>query len=253
MARHRRTQPEILERGDIFFLYRPAVDQDEPKGLIDVQRFFVVLKPEGDEKFRLLVVGRKRLPDVKTHERFWGFVDHVERSATDLERQLRSLTYGTATRGERHEPAARPAGEGVYSITLLSGQMHLSYTLELPKHPGEVQKAFHIEPQASFALSVKNPEASTPPGVGLREQEKADYPDRLQAEFRDRRFEREDVRMLDYPGAEFILVGASAHPDETYGAELMAGEKGGFPDIFRELHLRRADHPVRPLMEGKWE
>ncbi len=29
-----------------------------------------------------------------------------------------------------------------------------------------MQRAFRIEPEASFVLSVKNPEESTPPGAG---------------------------------------------------------------------------------------
>ena len=57
-------EPEVLERGDIFFLYRPRVEEEHPSSLADVQRFFIVLRPEGGKKLRLLAVGRKRLPDV---------------------------------------------------------------------------------------------------------------------------------------------------------------------------------------------
>jgi hypothetical protein len=243
---------DMLERGDIFFLYRPAVGEEEPKSLVDVQRFFVVLKPDGRGLFRLLVVGRKRLPKPDEHERFWGFVDRVEHSADALERGLRANEYQTMTRGRRHEPAARPAGEGVYAITLLNGQMHLSYALELPEHPSEVQRAFAIEPEASFALSVKNPEAGAPPGVGLSAEEKAELPENLQEEFGERRFEREDVRPLDYPGTEFILVGARTDPERAYGLALPVQETdAAHADIFRELHLAKSQHPVKPLIEGK--
>ena len=253
MAKQPRMKPAVLERGDIFFLYRPVVEEEEPRGLPDVQRFFVVLKPDRAQKLRLLVVGRKRLPDVERHERFWGFVDRVAGSADDIEPQLRSFAYETKTRGKRHEPAVRPAGEGVYAITLLSGQMYLSYALELPAHPSEVQQAFRIASEASFVLSIKNPEAATPPGLGLGEKEKPDYPERLHAEFRGRRFEREDVRLLDFPGAEFILIGAGRNAEEAYGAKVTARrEVDALPDIFRELQLRKERHPVRPLFEGKW-
>lgn len=64
---------EIVERGDIFFLYRPRVGETDPESLSDVQRFFVVLRPEHAKKVRLLVVGRKRLPDAHEHERKLGF------------------------------------------------------------------------------------------------------------------------------------------------------------------------------------
>jgi hypothetical protein len=61
-----------VERGDIFFLFRPRVDEEEPEGMADVQRFFIVLRPEGGKKLRLLLVGRKRLPDIEEHERNRG-------------------------------------------------------------------------------------------------------------------------------------------------------------------------------------
>jgi hypothetical protein len=147
------------------------------------------------KRIRLLIVGRKRLPKADEHERFWGFVDDVTHSADTLERRLRESKYKTRTRRRRHAPAVRPAGEGVYAIALLDGQMHLAYALELPQQPSEVQRAFNIAPEAGFALSIKNPEAGAPPGVGLSEEQKPDYPERLQEEFRGRRFEREDARL----------------------------------------------------------
>jgi hypothetical protein len=239
---------QMLERGDIYFLYRPAVDEEEPRRLSDVQRFFMVLRPDGQHTLRLLVVGRKRLPDAGTHERFWGFVDRVEHSADALGKAMRAFDYETATRGRRHEPAVRPAGEGAYALTLVDGQMHLSYVLEQPHRPAEVQRAFHIAAEASFALSIKNPEASSPPGAGLGRDQKAELPKELQEEFRERRFEREDPQLLDYAGAEFILVGARNDPESAYGMVLPSDHHA---DILRELHLAKSR--VRPLFEGKWQ
>lgn len=40
--------------------------------------------------------------------------------------------------------------------------MHLSYRLELPEKPGQVQADLRIAPEASYALSVKNPEKGGP-------------------------------------------------------------------------------------------
>jgi hypothetical protein len=247
-------EPSIVERGDIFFLYRPAVGEEEPKGLVDVQRFFVALRPEAGAKLRLLVIGRKRLPDVGRHERGWGFVERVERTAEELERGLRANDYETQTRGLQHEPAVRPAGEGVYAVALVNGQLHLCYALELPAQPSDVQRAFKIAPEASFALSIKNPEASTPAGAGLSQAQKPEYPQELQKEFGERRFEREDVRMLDFPGAEFILVGARLNPESAYGLELPT-EDGDYAhaQIIRELRMANSRHPMKPLFEGQWQ
>jgi hypothetical protein len=163
----------------------------------------------------LLALGRKRLPDVAAHERAWGFVDLVTDDAGALERVLERVLRGgereTKTHGERHQPAARPAGAGAgaYAVSLEDGRMHLSYVLELPERgPAEVQRAFAIAPEASYALSVKNPEAGQPRGAGLARAEKAEFPEELQREFHGRRFATEDVRLLDIEGAELILVGA---------------------------------------------
>lgn len=100
-------ETEVLEEGDIFFLYRPRVEKEDPSNIGDVQRFEMVLRPHGGEKVRLLIVGRKRLPETERHERHWGFVEAITDKAKDLETELRGKSYETATRGERWQPAAR--------------------------------------------------------------------------------------------------------------------------------------------------
>src|SRR5579883_1810181 len=196
--RHHDRASKIVEHGDIYFLYRPKLETDKPEGPEDVQRFHLVLRPEGKSRFRLLTIGRKRLPDVPEHERVWGFVDKVARTARDIEHELREETYSTKTRGQRTRPAARPAGEGVYALVREDHKLYLAYELELPERAGEVQKDLKISPQASFALSVRNPERARPPGAGLRADEEAHYPKPLRQEFRGRRFATEDPRLLDY-------------------------------------------------------
>lgn len=246
-------QTELAETGDIFFLYRPKVNEDDPSSIDDVQRFYFVLRPHDGSKLRLCAAGRKRLPEIDRHERTWGFVDAIAHDARSLESSLREETYETKTRGEQHTPAARPAGEGVYAISLEDGQMHLAYALELPDKPGEVQRSFKIAPEASFALSIKNPEAGQPKGAGLEPGRKPDYSDRLQKAFRGRRFASEDVRLLDHEGTEFILVGARRNPEEAYGEDLDAeSESEKSTDVVKQLHFRKSEHPMKPLFEGEW-
>ncbi|XP_031282887.1 uncharacterized protein LOC116141523 [Pistacia vera] len=43
-------QVEIQERGEIFFFYRPKVDKQEAHSVNDVQRLYLVLRPESGEK-----------------------------------------------------------------------------------------------------------------------------------------------------------------------------------------------------------
>ena len=255
MARQQKSdqRTEVVEHGDIYFFYRPKVDTDEAEGLEDVQRFHIVLRPHQKQLFRLVTIGRKRLPDIGEHERTWGFVDLIAKSARDIELPLREQSYETKTRGKRTRPAARPAGEGVFAFVRAGNKLFLAYQLELPKRPGEVQQDLKIPPEGSFAISVKNPQAPTPPGVGLRKEEEAAYPKALQKEFRGRRFETEDVRLLDYPGAEFVIIGARLDPERELGIELEADQESpDTADIFRKLHIDRSRHPVEPLLQGEW-
>lgn len=102
----------ILERGDIFFFYRPRVNAARAYDFEDVQRFFFVLRPDGKRLFREIIVGRKRLPDPDSHEREWAFVAEVSPRASELEDELEADVYDTKTRGLRVEPEARPRGRG---------------------------------------------------------------------------------------------------------------------------------------------
>jgi len=247
------TDTELLEEGDIFFLFTPQVNEEAPSGADAVQRFFFALRPRGGP-VRLCIAGRKHMPDPDNHERVWGFVETIAKDAKAVEKGLRREDYETETRGEQTQPAARPAGEGVYAITAEDGQMHLSYELEMPDDPGEVQRTLNIAPKASYALSVKNPEAGSPRGAGLKEDEQADYPEDLQEVFRDRRFARECLDLLNYEGAEFVLVGARRDPEREYGVDLEAEEAGyEDADTIRRLRMVKSRHPVKPLFEGAWE
>jgi hypothetical protein len=245
---------DILERGNIYFLYRPRVGEEAPEGKEDLQRFFVVLQADAPRRFRALVVGRKRLPDPARHERHWAFVDRVGQRAEDIEDALEAETYETKTRGERELPAARPAGEGRYVIARHEDHTHLAYELELPHRPGNVQHELEIEPAASYVITVKNPEAGTPPGAGLRPREKAAFPRELQNRFRGRRFADVDPPdFLDHEGAEIRLVGAHTHPEEEMGLRIDAErETAATAEIFRELKVEREQHPFEPLLRGEW-
>jgi hypothetical protein len=244
---------EIVEKGDIFFAYRPRIAKDEPEGLGDVQRFFMVLKPEGGARFRRAVLGRKRLPEAEGHERIWGFIDKVAKSGSEIEAEFKEHHYDTKTRGERTVPSVRPAGEGVYALLQHGRNLHLTYELELPKRPGEVQHEFNIERQGAYIVSIRNPERPAPPGAGLPKREEAHYPKSLQQEFRGRRFATADPHLLDYEGAEFILVGARTDPERAYDIDIEAEhETAKNADIFKQLKMSRSEHPLEPLLKGEW-
>jgi hypothetical protein len=256
MALQQAGKSEVLETGDIYFFYRPKVEQDQPKGVKDLERFYLVLSPKGKKVYRMIIVGQKVMPNVhETGERSWGFVDLVAKDATEIQKALRETHYETKTRGERELPAARPAGEGVYAIVRHGDHTHLAYSLELPRQPDKVQRDLRIAEEGSYIITVKNPETAAPKGVGLRNEEQARFPRKLQEVFRGRKFiDCDPPDFLDYEGTELILIAAKEDPGKELGIKLETeNETDKSADIFSDLKLKRSEHPVKPLFEGKWE
>ena len=243
---------EVLERGNIYFLYRPRVEEDEVGEMDDVQRTYVALDPHGGGRMRRIVLGRKRLPDVRGGGKTWGFIDQLTRSGREMGEGMGEETYGTKTRGTRHLPPARPAAEGVYAIVRHDDHTHLAYALELPEEPGDVQRDLRIDAEGSFILSVKNPEKPSPSHAGLRPEQKADYPRGLQERFGGRRFIPADPpELLDHEGAELLLVGAREDVEEELGIRLRPQDEE-HAEILRRLRLSRKEHPREPLLRGEW-
>lgn len=252
MSTQRRSRMDVLERGDVFFLYRPEEDRREPGSLLEVRRFYMVLHPAGEEKYRLIAIGRKKLPDgAEGPERHWGFVDGVFRQPDDLRRAAAGIPPLLGGGGEN----LRPAGEGVYALVLHGNHTHLAYVLELPELPGEVQEAFRIRPEGRFVIAVKNPEASAPPGVGLEAGRQPEFPEALWSRFGDRRWAPVDPpEFLDHEGAELVLIGGRDDLGEDLGIELQAQpEDQETAEIFRDLRLEKSDRTLKPLLKGMWE
>lgn len=221
MGRQRENVRE-LERGALTFFYRPRVEQFEPEGIEDVQRFLLVLTPADRSRFRVVAVGRKRMPRGGRHERFWGYVDLVLHSETDFRAALGAQTYGTRTRGIRHLPAARPAADGTYRLEWHDGHAHLSYALTSIEGEDDVVKELGLAREGDYIVTVANPD---PTAWGLSDVPDLQYnlfdeaevhvtipspfPPDLQAQFGDKRFVQLDTTgYLDHPGAELIFIAA---------------------------------------------
>ncbi|MEA2127452.1 MAG: hypothetical protein QOJ85_343 [Solirubrobacteraceae bacterium] len=245
---------EVLERGDIFWFYRPRVGVDQVHDLDDVQRFFFILAPDGASRYRRLVVGRKRMPDPASHEREWAFVAEVTEDPEELRDDIEPVRYETKTRGERVVGPARPAGEGRYVIAGHDDHTHVATALELPPEPGPVQRRFGITERASYIVAVRNPDVDVPRGQGLPPERRADFPAELRERFRGRRFAAlAPPSFLDYPGAEIVLIGATTEAERELGIELDAEqERLDEADVFAKLGLRPDDVPVEPLARGEW-
>jgi hypothetical protein len=254
MAQVKSHQHPVLERGDIYFLYRPRVETEEAHGLRDVERLFILLKPARAHLYRLIVVGRKKLPDPKEHNRFWAFVWRIFKDREALNQELGEKTYATKTRGERHVPPVRPAAEGIYALVRHGNHTHLAYVLELPKVDGPAERELNIKREASYIVAVKNPESGSPPAAGLDPDREARFPKELQEKFAGRKFLPVDPPdFLDYEGAELMLIGAEENAEEELDIKFKPdNETEHTADVFKDLKLPR-EIAREPLLEGKWK
>ncbi|KZT08550.1 uncharacterized protein LAESUDRAFT_742284 [Laetiporus sulphureus 93-53] len=324
-------QTGTIERGHIYFFYRPKVEMEEVHSIDDVQRFHLLLIPRPpefsvssppqsaetldetgenqemtviqpgadavpapeplDQKkkfFRLIVVGKKSLPDPEEdHGRgrvFWGTIVTVSDDLQKLEEGLGPREYETKTRGIRHQGSARLVARGAYAIVNAEARVpsdretHLGYHLSHPTHEqfNEVQEELGVHTASSFVLQVKNPLAP-PTGIGrigLPKNRAVDFPERIMKEVFGVGGERgredfglrfasvERVEMLDHEGVELLFIAARSGDE---GLEKSLGEGRGealheleeresketIQQIMKELALDSEKIPVNPL-EGDW-
>ncbi len=198
----------VLQKGQILFFCRPRVEHKEIHNPEDVQHFFIVLKPEMEEHFIFIVVGRKKLPE---YQPYFGFVEKI---AANLDQAMTFLSeehYVTLTKGEREVSAARYIGMGKYLFIGHEQHTHLIYELSKPSKLSEIQKEFHLKKRGDYLITVKNPLQPSPHGVGLASKQKAQYPEKLQHLFQDYRFiSLTSMDFLKYEGTELLLIGKAS-------------------------------------------
>src|SRR5215218_7975828 len=184
---------EIIEQGDIFFFYRPKVDTEEVKDIKDVQRFYMVTTPEEEKNdiYRLFLIGQKQLPEIvegksTSEEKNWALNILTTSSPDYIQKELMPAEYTTETKGKRRLAAATPTGEGKYVIVKHDNHTELAYILELPEIPGPTQREFEIKKEASYIISVKNPDVKVPGFAASKKN--PEYPKALKEKFGDKRW-----------------------------------------------------------------
>jgi hypothetical protein len=249
---------QVVEHGDIFFFYRPKVGKEEVYNIEDVQRFYMVTAPEGG-KYRLFVVGQKQLPEIVEGKsisgvRNWALNALTTSNAEDIRKELMPAEYQTETKGTRRMGAATPAGEGKYSIVKHDTHTELAYVLELPEVPGPTQKEFEIKKEASYIISVKNPDKQVR-GFAEFEKRKPEYPANIKEKFGDRRWINvEDAEILNYENAQVLLIGARKKDvQEELGIDLNEEmETADTAELFKELQIRKEQVPLKSLLKGEF-
>ena len=250
---------QVLEQGDIFFFYRHRLGREEVSDIDDVQRFYMVTAPDGG-KYRLFIIGQKRLPEIiegrsTQEERNWALNVLTTSDPEQMWKELVATEYETETVGRRKAPAAVPAGEGKYSIVKHGNHTELAYVLELPEMPGPAQKEFEIKKEASYIMAVKNPDASVnAPGFAGLEKAGPEYPEDVKTRFGDRRGMDAEPGILDYENTQVLLVGARKKAvREELDIDLNEEkENENTAELFRELRIRKEQVQLRPLLKGEF-
>ena len=238
---------QIIEKGQIYFFYRCKMDVETPGSLDDIARFEMILMPAGESKGRLLVIGKKRLPEIakgesKSRAREW-MMNIAVTTPEKLGKALGPVSYETKTRGKRREEGAVPVGEGGYAIVRRDDRTELAYRLKRPEQSGEAQEELGILREACFVIAVRNPEVKT---AGFPD-EKPDYPKKLREMFADERWlDIADPKLLDYEKAQFLLVGAR---DDLSGYGVEIPKRA---NLFKTLDLKKAEWPTEALEKGRF-
>ena len=276
---------EVLEKGDIFFFYRPkakVIDDGsggDVKSIEDIRRFFMVTATaanteneqqqqfdgtnsktpkEGESpRYRLFVIGKKSLPEIRTtearrSERYWSKVGGIFENPQELTGELLSDEF-------RKGDAARAVGEGKYAIVKHQDHAELAYVLEIPEEPGEAQRELGIEKEASYIVSIINPKVPVPAGYPSSE-EPPNYPESILKEFGENEnfiSLARDLRFINFQNAQMILVGAREGRDviqKEFGIDIKEEkETVHSADIFSKLKIEKDKVPTKPLIEGKFE
>jgi len=245
---------KIIERGDLYFFYRPKVHEEKVRDLDDVQRFYIVMAPEEPRLFRLLIIGQKYMPEIlpgrmAPSERNWAIVDYVTESGEDL---VKKKLGWEETAAERPIHPVRPAGAAKYQLILHEDHTEMAYSLESPSSPGSVQETFNILPEAAYIFKIKNPERVAPgyPGVEQRPQ----YPEELQQLFDEDWINVKDARLLDYENTQILLIGARKQDvEKELGVEFKReGASRVVDKLYKTLSMSEQDHPLKPIVEGEW-
>ena len=243
----------ILQKGNIYFFYRPKVQHETAHTIEEVQRFFIVLNPENSSSYIILVVGRKHLPESSV---YFAFIEKIARDKEGFMNILKEENYTTSSSRDRRLPVARCLGEGKYLLIWHDDHhTHLCYHLELPSKIGEVQEQFNLEEQGDYLINIRNPNVPASPGIGLSSQQKPHYPEELISRMGDYRFiPLNPVEFLNFEGAEMLIIGkkTSDLQDKDLDIKRCLSEIS-FKDIQEELKRTQEQESLVPLVEGKWK
>jgi hypothetical protein len=150
----------------------------------------------------------------------------------------------------------RPVAQGVYRIVRHEDHTHIAYVLELPKATGGAQAAFELENEASYIISIKNPENRSPFVTDL--EQPVDLPIQLREKFQGRRFcEADPPDLLNHAGIEFVLISAvesvlAENVIEELGFDFQPEDESlASANILNDLKMQESVRSSNPFFKGE--
>jgi hypothetical protein len=194
-----------------------------------------------------------------SEERNWALNILSSSNLEEIHNELLAAEYTTKTRGKRRLAAAQPAGEGKYSIIKHDGHTELAYILEIPEVPGPTQTEFEIKKEASYIISVKNPDIVIPGYEVFSKKDegrKPNYPKHIRDKFGENRrwINVDDSEIINHENTQLLLIGArKRNVEEELGIEIdEEKENRNSADIFKELKIKKEEIPLQSFLEGKF-
>ncbi len=123
------------------------------------------------------------------------------------------------------------------------------------RHRSGCRKTFNIEEEASYILSIKNPEHPTDLRfVHLAQERRPQYPAELRQRLQDYSFVPADpAAFLNYEGTQFLLISATEDVQKELGVRLDARKESlESAGLFTDLKLARSETTIEPLIQGEW-
>ncbi len=240
------------EDGHIYFFYRPKAL--EASGVQDIDQLYIVLRPLASKTFRLISIDAQGLPQPGSDFNFvTGRVEKVETKPFSIEHELRERFKQVRGVPDVSQGAARPCGEGVYTLISRNDGEHLFYVLELPER-GQVARQINLTKEGDFRFGVFNPYYGVDPAE-MDPQVNPVFPESLRYKLDNERVIFKDVpRYIDFEGTQVALYREDSIPGREIREQMHPlKENASTTDIFEDLRLNRKRYPVEPLLRGDFK
>ena len=240
------------EDGHIFFFYRPR--GKEAHGPQDVEKIYVVMHPFDAKSYRLIALDTASLPEEgDPFNMIVGNVLKVNDKQSVILSELGVKTEMVMGATLVAQGAARPCGEGVYTLIMQGNKAHLIYLLELPAIDGKVKEGLRIGGEGNFLVGVYNPYYESPPETQAQARGPA-LPESLKIKLDNERIVYDDVKeLLDYEGTKLAFFRESTKHLGSIKQELHPlADNEKTADLFGDLKVQREKFPVEPLIKGEW-